>query len=315
MRFLRFILALSVVMSLVTVRDVQAQPDLITLHVTTSPDDAATPLLYAEHAGMFRKVGLDIVVQRTSSGSAAAAAVVSGAVEIGHGSLLPIITAHAKGVPLVLIAPSTLHISSDPDSGILVMSDSTVRAARDLSGKVVSVGGLFDLNWLATKAWIDANGGSSDAVQFIEVPNSAVLPALEAGRITGGTLSEPFMSVDLDTGKVRYLGNIVDGIGKHLIESGWYATKQYATEHRDVLDRFQRVVEQATAYTNTHHAETVDLLASFSGMDIATIAKTKRAVCGTTLDPREIQPMIDVAAKYKVIPATFPARDLLLGTP
>lgn len=289
----------------------QGQPELVTVHVTSSPDDAVTPLLYAQRSGMFAKAGLDVVVQKTNSGSAAAAAVVSGAMDVGRGSLLPIITAHAKGVGLVIVAPSTMHVSNEPDSGILVPTDSPIHSARDLAGKVVSVGGLFDLNWLATKTWVDANGGNSDSVQFIELPNSSVLSALEAGRIAAGTLSEPFMSVDLNSGKTRYLGNIVDGIGKHVLESAWYTSARFAKEHRDVVERFQRVIEQATAYTNTHHAQTIDLLAEFTGMDATTIAKSKRAECGTTLDPSDIQPMIDAAAKYRVIPTRFAARELL----
>jgi hypothetical protein len=35
-----------------------------------------------------------------------------------------------------------------------------------------------------------------------------------------------------------------------------------------------------------------------------------RVTCGTKLDPKEIQPVVDVAAKYKVIPASFDARDV-----
>jgi hypothetical protein len=34
-------------------------------------------------------------------------------------------------------------------------------------------------------------------------------------------------------------------------------------------------------------------------------------VSGTSLDPKLIQPLIDAAAKYKVIPQAFPATALL----
>jgi NitT/TauT family transport system substrate-binding protein len=283
---------------------------LTTLHVASAADDTVTPVLYALHTGMFAAAGLDVVVQKANSGSAVAAAVASGAMDFGRGTILPLVSAHARGVNFVLVAASTMHVNADPDSGLLVLADSPLRSARDLNGKIVSVAGLYDLNWLATKAWLEANG-ADDTIRFIEIPNSAVLAALQDGRIAGGTLSEPFMSLAIRSGKARYLGNIVGAIAPTLIESAWYTTADYAAKNRDVVARFRRVVEAATVYTNAHHAETVDLLAAFSGMDPVTIGQIHRAVSGTTLDPKLIQPMIDAAAKFKVIPQAFSASALL----
>ncbi len=189
-------------------------------------------------------------------------------------------------------------------------SDAPVHAARDLDGAVVSVAGLYDLNWLATKAWLAANGAAG-TTRFIEMPNSAVLAALQDARIAAGAISEPFMSLALHSGKARYLGNVVSAIAPNLIESAWYSSAAFAAANRDVVARFRRVVEAATRYTNAHHAETVDLLAAFTGMDAATIGQIHRATSGTELDPKLIQPMIDVAATFKVIPHAFAASALL----
>lgn len=283
----------------------------ITIHVTTAPDDTVTPLLYAMQSGMFARAGITIDLNRTNSGSAAAAAVASGAMDIGRGSLLPLISAHARGIKFVIVAPSTMHDTADPDSGILVLANSPLRSAKDLAGKVVSVAGLYDLNWLATKAWLDQNGGDSTSIQFVEIPNSAVLAGLENGRIVAGTLTQPFMSIDLQSGKVRYFGDIVDAISLHMMEVGWYTSGDFAAKHPDVVKRFRSVMIAATTYTNAHPSATIDLLAKFLGMDVTSIAHIKRAVTGTVLDPRLIQPMIDAAARYNVIPKSFPAEELL----
>jgi NitT/TauT family transport system substrate-binding protein len=290
----------------------QAPPDAgarVTLRVASAADDTITPLLYAQKVGIFDRAGLDIVVQKASSGSAVAAAVAAGAMDIGRGTILPLVNAYARGVRFVLVAPSTLHTDADPDSGLLVLKDAPIRSAADLTGKVVSVAGLYDLTWLATKAWLGANAGGD--VRFIEIPSSVALSALQDGRIAGSTISEPFMSLALRTGTVRYLGNIVGAIAPTLLESAWYATADFAAKNRDTIVRFRRAIETATVYTNAHHAETVDLLAAFTGMDPVTIAQIRRATSGTSLDPRLIQPMIDVAAKFKVIAQSFSATELL----
>jgi len=39
-----------------------------------------------------------------------------------------------------------------------------------------------------------------------------------------------------------------------------------------------------------------------------------RATIGERLDPREIQPVIDIAAKYNVIGRVFDAKELIAGS-
>jgi len=41
------------------------------------------------------------------------------------------------------------------------------------------------------------------------------------------------------------------------------------------------------------------------------VQKMNRVDGATALDPKEIQPLIDAAAKYHLIPAAFPATDML----
>jgi ABC-type nitrate/sulfonate/bicarbonate transport system substrate-binding protein len=72
---------------------------------------------------------------------------------------------------------------------------------------------------------------------------------------------------------------------------------------------FAQVIGAASAYCNSHQSQTVELLASFTKMDPATIAGMSRTVFATSLDPALIQPLIDTAAKYKVIDQPFDARD------
>ena len=302
----------AVAASLAIPRAAEAQRSLQTLRIATSPDDGVMPVLYAERTGAFAAAGLDIELQKLNSGSAVAAAVAGGAADIGRSSMLPLINGHARGLPFVVVAASTMHVPGDPDSAIIVSADSPVRGARDLTGTTVAVAGLFDLSWLATNVWLDKSGGDSSAVKFVEIPNSAMLAALGAGRVQAGTLSEPFMSLDVRSGKARMLADVTASIAARMVEAGWFTTTSYVRDHRDAVFTFRSVVERAAAYTNVHHAETVDLLVSFSGLDPATIALVSRSTTALSLDAASVQPLIDAAARYKQIPSAFPARDLLL---
>jgi ABC-type nitrate/sulfonate/bicarbonate transport system substrate-binding protein len=77
------------------------------------------------------------------------------------------------------------------------------------------------------------------------------------------------------------------------------------------VDKFARILETAAAYTNSHHAETAPMIADITGIALTTIEHMVRTNCATSLNPNEIQPVIDAAAKYGAIPQPFPARELL----
>lgn len=296
--------------SLASPSPAQTPPPTV-LRLASAPDDDVTPVLYAQQAGLFRAAGLDVEVRAASSGAAVAAAVVGGAADLGKSSMLSIIAAHARGVPVTIVAPSAYYVKPFLSSAIIVPKDSSVRSARDLDDKVVSVPALNDLLWVGTRAWIDRNGGDSSTVRFVETPMSLVATALDAGRVAAGTLADPALSQDLASGKYRVAGNVLDGIAPRLAYSAWFANLDYVKTNAAAVERFVRVLREASAYANRHHAETVGLLAKFSGLDPAVIARMSRTNYATSVDPRDIQPLIDAAARYKVIPAGFDARELL----
>ena len=87
-------------------------------------------MLYAFHAGLFKKAGLSLQITRMSSDGAVMAGVFGSTVEIGQASLLNVLGAHVKSVPLTLIAPGGLYQSDRLTSRALVQAQSTLRSAR-----------------------------------------------------------------------------------------------------------------------------------------------------------------------------------------
>jgi NitT/TauT family transport system substrate-binding protein len=290
-----------------------AQTQPVHLRLASAPDDDATPILYALSAGLFRAAGLDVELTAAGSGSAVAAAVAGGGVDIGKSNMIVLITAHARGVPLTLVAPSGLYLSALANNTFLVLKDSPIRAGHDFNGKIVAVPALNDLQSLAARAWIDQNGGDVASVRFVEVPANAVAAAVDSGRIDAGAVANPAMAQALGTGKYRGVGSIADAIAKRYLTSAWFGNGDFVHKNADAIRRFAGVVRDASIYANAHHPQTVDLLARFSGADSATIAKMTRSEVGTSLDPADIQPLIDVAAKYGVVAKRFDAREMTGG--
>lgn len=287
------------------------QPNLTTIRVISSPSDDLRPLLYAQKAGLFTKAGLNVVLERSSSGAVVAQAIVGGAMDVGKASLSSLIAAYARGVPFELVAPSAIHRAASANSAVVVAANSPIRSVLDLQNKIVSCTAIGDIGYLGLRAMIDAQGGDSSTVRWVEIPTSAVAVALEQARVDAGVTTEPYMTKDLRGGKVRMLVDMLNGYPRPILESAFFATRDYVEKNRDVVARFAKALQQASIYSNTHEAETVPLFAAFGGLDDDTAAQMHRTFTPPTFDPSQIQPVIDLAAKYKVIPRRFDAREII----
>jgi NitT/TauT family transport system substrate-binding protein len=200
-----------------------------------------------------------------------------------------------------------------PNAGVIVAANSPIRSPLDLQGKVVACTAIGDIGYLGLRAMIDATGGDSAQVRWVEIPISSVAVAIEQGRVDAGLSTEPFMTKDLKGGKVRFLVDMLAGNKTPILESAFYATREYVAKNRDTVARFARVIREAAVYSNAHEEETVPLYAAFAGMEPAVAAQMHRTYTATEFDPRQIQPVIDYAAKYGLIPRTVDAKDLVAG--
>jgi NitT/TauT family transport system substrate-binding protein len=288
-----------------------AQTTPFALHLGSNAADDVTPVLWAQHSGMFAKAGLSVDIQKFTSGSAVTAAVVGGALDIGKSSLLPLISARAHGVPIKLIAPGELWLTEEPIGGLVVLKDSPITSAKDLNGKIMPTPSLRDIVETSSRAWIDANGGDSKTIKFVELPSAAVLAALIDGRVAGASLSNPYYGNIMASGKVRTIGRPDDAIAKRFMITAWFATEAYIEKNRDPLTRFVQTSQQAAAYTNTHHAETVPVTAPFWGIEPSVLAGMNRSFVGSVVDFRDVQPVIDAALKYGIIERSMDAQQMV----
>jgi NitT/TauT family transport system substrate-binding protein len=279
------------------------------------PTDDMTPIYYAIKTGMYQKAGLEVEIVPTSSGTVATTAVVTGSYEMGKGSLIASLLAHLKDLPLVVVGNGSIWDPKVPYNLGLVAADSTIKTGADLNGKIGAAAGLNDLNQLVIEAWVDKNGGDSKSMKWVEIPNSAAGAALAEHRIDVCALQEPQLSAELATGKVRALAPVYSAVSDRFVFGVFFANKDWAMKHVDAVKKWVRTTQEATAYTNTHHAETVAMMSEVTKIPAAIIGKMARVSNATaeTSDPSLMQPLIDTAAKYKFIPRSFPAKELMFA--
>jgi NitT/TauT family transport system substrate-binding protein len=309
----RFILAL-VLAALVsgTGQRADAQQPPQALRIASTMADDLTPILFAIKDGRFKRAGLDVDLTVLASGAAVAAAVAGGAIDIGKSSLVSLMNAHIRGVPIALVAAAGMYDAKAPYAELVMASDATFKTGKDLNGKTIGVPAIGDFNVLVTSMWVDQNGGDSKTLKFVEIPNTTQSAAVADHRIDAAVLQQPDLSQSLDTGKVKFLGLAYSAISPSFMFTGWFAKTDWATAHPDLVKAFERVATDAARYTNGHHADTAQLLSDASKIPVATIQKMARTDSGLTLTPAMIQPLIDASAKYKLVPKAFPASELII---
>jgi NitT/TauT family transport system substrate-binding protein len=285
--------------------------DLTKVIASSVVNDGGTAALYAVHAGLFRKAGLDVEIQIFSSGGAAAAAVLGGSAQFGFSSLTTLLTAFDHGVPITLVASAGVITPDVPYSQFVIAKDAPYKTGHDLNGKTIGTPALKDLDTVAVQNWVDKNGGDSSTLRFIEMPAAVAVASVEQGRIDGTELNTPTLTKALKGGKVRVLAQIFDAIAPRFLNTSWFTTNAYAKDHGDVVTRFSSVLSEAGKYCNAHQSETIGLVKQNAKLSDDDIAGMTRVVFADGLKTAEIQPVIDVSAKYKLISKRFDAATLI----
>lgn len=289
-----------------------AQTPLV-VRVATTPIDAGAQPFYAQTMGFFKKVGLNVKIMTLNNGAAVAAAVAGGAADIGQGNLVSLASAHERHIPLVLIAGGNLYVARQHQDAIVVAADSRIRSAHDLSGKVLAISGLKSIQEVGTDAWLEQNGVSDQSVKIVDMPMSSMADAVEHGRVDAAMIAQPQLDAALSSGGVRVLSYALDAISEQFMLGGWFANAQWLRAHPDAARAYRTAMQMSADWANAHQSESAKILTQATG--VAVTPTTGRVIYASSLQPAQIQPLIDAAAKYGIIHQDFPATDLTKYVP
>jgi NitT/TauT family transport system substrate-binding protein len=279
------------------------------LRLATLPSDAGSEPFYGLDLGFFAKAGLNVHLDTQQSGPAIAAAVASGALDIGFSNTISIASAHKRGLPFTFVAPASIYARTAPTSVLMVRKDSPMRTARDLNGKTIGANALKNIAQFAPLAWVDQNGGDASSLRFVEMPADEMAVAIEKNRIDAGMMPEPQISEARAT--CRVFANAYDAIGDGFMIAGWFATTAWADAHPDVVRRFAAAMRETAIWANRNPAQSLPILVKYVKLDPQIARQVVRARFAEVLTPQIVQPSIDIVAHYKVIDAPYPAQELI----
>jgi NitT/TauT family transport system substrate-binding protein len=247
-----------------------------------------------------------------ASGSAAAAALIGGGVDIASSNMFTAVQARAKGVPFLVVAPGGRFDPANPTSQLLVPIDSTIKSGKDLEGRTIAVAGLNDMSSLSVRAWVTETGGDPAKVHYLEAPMSTMLPLVQEHHVDAIFVSSPALQNAMSSGAVKRLAVPYTTIGKHFFTSVWVAMAPWVDTHRDLALKFAEIHRRATIYTNSHWNDVLPLVSSYTKIPLETLRGMRGNTGATSVVPEDIQPMIDIAAKYHVIPSAFSAKEMIM---
>lgn len=282
--------------------------DTSVVRIATSPIDSAAEPYYAQEMGFFRNAQLNVELQTISNGASIATAVASGAIDVGVGSSIPLALAHERGLPFAILFPAAVYDRASPTTVLMVPKNSTVATAKDLNGKTVGTQALQTISQLAPEDWIDAHGGDSKSVRFIEMPSAQLAGAMAQGRVDAIVAIEPTATTAAADG--RTFGDVYSELPQGFAINVWFTTRTWAQAHPQLLAKLIAVFQTTARWANAHPRESGEILEKYAKVSPAVVHDMNRCVYGTRLDSRAIQPNIDLALKYGLLTRSFPATEL-----
>jgi len=270
--------------------------------------DSSSEIFSAMSEGFLSRAGIDVQLQNFTNGSAIAAAVVSGSLDVGGSNVLSLASAHEKGLPLKIIGSGAVYTTKNPTTVMLVAKNSKLRTARDLNGTTIGVNVLKGIAHISAEGWVDKNGGDSKQVRFVELPFSATPAAIIAGRVDAGVVPEPFLTQSKND--TRFFAKSYDGIADRWMIDAYIANETWIAANRDLARRFAQAMRQAGTWANHHQDKTAEIVSKAMNVDLSVVRSMARASFLERTDLSVVQPVVDAGAQYGALTARFPASDL-----
>jgi NitT/TauT family transport system substrate-binding protein len=269
-------------------------PDHISIGL--SPTDLSSGPLYAEAAGAFARHGIGADL-RTLPLNYAHNLVLDGELDIAFADVTSVVQLiEETGAEFTILSGAAVFDAAEPVNVLVAPRGVQVRGGADLNGKVGGVPRLRSFGELATRNWMDRNGGDSSTLTFIELPFTEFEAALNDGRMDVGPISEPLKT--MFEANTSFVGVSYAEIAPAFVFAVFVARRDWTGRNPDLADRFSAAMDEGNAWANAHRAETAAILTRRYQVPSGLARSMARARFPERLTPELIQPVLDLGARY-----------------
>jgi NitT/TauT family transport system substrate-binding protein len=269
------------------------------IRIGAPASDTFAIAFFAADGGFYQRAGLDVSVTVFPGSGPVTTAVASGALDVGLTDLVQLANAFNRGVPISAISGGGLYTPEDSTTELCVGKNSTIRTAKDFEGQTIGVITLASISAVALRAWLTQHGADAQKVKLVEMPFAEMAPSIARGTVAGAYLAEPVMSQVLP--ELRIVASPYDAIAGHFLISLWFSNNDWIANNREVARKLVRAIAEAARWANTHRDLTLPMLVKYAKLDPDKTAGMRRARYEPSLDPKLLQPVLDIAASYHAI--------------
>jgi NitT/TauT family transport system substrate-binding protein len=272
------------------------------------------PLYLGREKGFFKAEKLTIEPQLASGGAAITPAVVSGDEQFGFSNTISLLIGASKNLPLEIVSQGVLGGKNASEAWADLLVPKTASSdPKSLEGKTIAVNTLNNICEVTIKASLEKKGVAVDKLKFAEVPFPDMNAALDAGRVDGACVVEPFVSQG-KAGKSKGIDPFYVNTAPDLTVATYFTSKQYADKNPDVVDRFARAMNKSLDYAQSHPAEVRKVLLTYTKIPPAAAQKIKLPIWRQDLNRPTIEQLSSLSKKYGLL-KTEPNLDELIRKP
>jgi len=273
-------------------------------------DNAA--MFMAAEKGFFKAEGLELEPVPMAGGAVIVQGVTSGDLQIGWTNVISLYQAHVEGFDFKIISGGATNVKAPKEShAILVPKNSPITRAKDLEGKTMAVNTLNNIVHLMAMGWLDKNGADSGKVKFVELPFPQMGAALESGRVDAVSVHEPFATATQEKGGSRVLAYPWGEVIPKFLIASWFASQKWIEKNRAAVEGFVRAINRGTDLIRSDPAAARAAMIKWAGLSPELAGKIGLPAFEKGVSEKDLQVTIDLTHKYKMIPRSFKAREVI----
>jgi len=271
-----------------------------------------SPFFLAMDKAYFKDAGLDINLASMVGGAAIMPALASGSINIGWSNVISVYQGHLQGLDYRLVANGAINKRDTNDVfGVCVSPDSPIKSAKELAGRTVAVNTLRNIMHGSTAHWIDAHGGDSGKVKWVEIPFPQMALALANKQVDAYGGVEPFITVPVQQKQARLLGRQLGAIAPRLLIASYFGSEAWINRNAGLVKAFVNAINRGIDAHNADPQEARATIAKHTGLKPELFKDMALPAFEKKLLESDLQPMLDVALRYKFIDRKFPLSEVV----
>jgi NitT/TauT family transport system substrate-binding protein len=292
-----------------------AAGDSVELRVGVVAIADVAPLYLGRERGFFEDENLTVEPELAEGGAAITPAVLSGDLQFGFSNTVSLLIAAAQRRPVRIVAQGALAGTDEAKAwaDLLVDDDGGIDSGEDLEGGTIAVNTLNNICEVTIKASLEQEGVDVSTLRFTELPIREMNAALQAGRVDGACVVEPFVSQGKAAGS-KGIDPFYIRTAPDLTVATYFTSARYAAERPGVVERFVRAMNRSLAYAQSHPAEVRAILPEYMEIPPESTARIQLPTWRADLNRPTIERLAELAQKYGLIEDT-PDLDALILAP